>query len=139
MIIKTLQELNESRGEKGRGSRSGRDVYTSKKGTKARSIKARKSRVKVYPTIMAALRSAAPFGTMFSTKGSDRIYVISKQKWGTDKDQVVGNRIAKGFTPGSATPNASFPSIKAHSIRTSIRHGGVASKELKRKYGAAGS
>jgi hypothetical protein len=116
------------------------DVFGSKEGTKGRNragvTKSQKSRVKVYPSIMSALR-AGQIGDIFSTDGSERLYVISKQKWGTDKDQVVAGRIAKGFTPGSATPSASWPSIKKHSVRTKLRYRkGSVSRDLKRKYGS---
>ena len=130
------EELTEGRAEKGQGSKAGREKYSSGKGTGSKSVKSRKSRVRIFPTIKGALKSAAPYGTMFSTRSADRLYVISRKKWGTDKESQVGVRIAKGFTPGSATPNASWPSIKSHSIRTSIRHGGVSSSRLKKKYGA---
>ena len=117
----------------------GSDVFGSKEGTKGRSragvTKSQKSRVKVYPSIMSALRSGQ-IGDIFSTDGSERLYVISKQKWGTDKDQVVAGRIAKGFTPGSATPNATWPSIKKHSVRTKLRYRrSSVSNKLKKKYG----
>ena len=131
MIINILQEINEGRSEKAQGSSKGREKYTSKKGSKGTSVKSRKSRVKVYDTISAALNSAAPVGTIFSTKAADRLYVISKAGWG----KKSSGRIAKGFTPGSATPNASWPSIKSHSIRTSLKHGGSKSKRLRAKYG----
>ena len=116
------------------------DVFGTKEGTKGRNragvTKSQKSRVKVYPSIMSALR-AGQIGDIFSTDGSERLYVISKQKWGTDKDQVVAGRIAKGFTPGSATPSASWPSIKKHSVRTKLRYRkGSVSRDLKRKYGS---
>ena len=118
----------------------GSEVYGSKEGTKGKNrsgvTKSQKSRVKVYPSIMSALR-AGQIGDIFSTDGSERLYVISKQKWGTDKDQVVAGRIAKGFTPGSATPSASWPSIKKHSVRTKLRYRkGSVSRDLKRKYGS---
>ena len=138
MITALLEEMNESRTEKGRGSASGRAKGGSSNGS-PKNVKARKSRVTVFPTIKKALQSASPFGTMFSTKGADRLYVISKKKWGTDRQSQVGSKIAKGFTPGSSTPGASFPSIKAHSIRTALRHGVTTSKTLKKKYGAGGS
>jgi len=115
------------------------DVFGSKEGTKGRNragvTKSQKSRVKVYPSIMSALRSGQ-IGDIFSTDGSERLYVISKQKWGTDKDQVVAGRIAKGFTPGSATPAATWPSIKKHSVRTKLRYRrSSVSNKLKKKYG----
>lgn len=124
--------INEGKAESGQGSKAGREKYTSKKGIEADSVKARKSRSRIYPTIMSALKSSAGPGTIFSTKGADRLYVITKQKWGTDKDQVVGNRVAKGFTPGSATPSAKYSSIKAHARRISAKHkGGQKEKSYK--------
>ena len=125
-----LSLINEAKGSK---------VFGSKEGTKGKNragvTKAQKSRVKIYPSIMSALRSGQ-IGDIFSTDGSERLYVISKQKWGSDKDQVVAGRIAKGFTPGSATPNATWPSIKKHSVRTKLRHRrGSIGSDFKRKYG----
>lgn len=135
MLIDVLQEINEGRSEKGRGSKAGREKFASKKGTKGSSVKARKSRVKVYDSIKDALNSAAPYGTIFSTKSADRLYVISKPTWG-DKSRAGGNtRIAKGFTPGAATPSASWPSIKSHAVRTMLKHGGSKAKRLTQKYG----
>ena len=135
MLIEILQEINESRTEKGRGSKSGREKFSSKEGAKGSSVKSRKSRVKIYPSIKDALKSAAAYGTIFSTKSADRLYVITKPTWGA-KSTAGGNaRVAKGFTPGSATPNASWPSVKSHAVRTALKHGGSKSKALKRKYG----
>ena len=135
MLIDVLQQMNEGRAEKGRGSKAGREKFSSKKGTKGGSVKARKSRVKVYDSIKAALDSAAPYGTIFSTKAADRLYVISKPTWG-EKSRAGGNtRIAKGLTPGSATPSASWPSIKSHAVRTGLKHGKSKSKRLTAKYG----
>jgi hypothetical protein len=136
MLIDILQEVNEGRAEKGQGSKAGRKKYTTPEGKKSKPVKARKSRVRIFDTIQDALKSSAPYGTIFSTKGADRLYVISRKKWGKDKESQVGVRIAKGFTPGSATPSASWPSIKAHSIRTMLKHGGSKSKRLTAKYGA---
>ena len=135
MLIDTLKEINEGRSESGRGSKAGREKFASKEGTKGRSVKAKKSRVKVYDTIDAALHSGAPYGTIFSTKAADRLYVISKPTWGA-KSRAGGNtRIAKGFTPGSATPNATWPSIKSHAVRTMIKHGKTKAGRLNTKYG----
>ena len=136
MILELLQEINESRTEKGRGSKAGREKFSSKKGTKGSSVKSRKSRVKIYPTIKAALDSAAPYGHIFSTAAADRLYVITRPDWGK-KSTAGGNaRVAKGFTPGAATPSASWPSIKGHAVRTAIKHGKISSSRLKKKYGA---
>lgn len=115
------------------------NVFGSKEGTKGKrrqgTTKAQKSRVKVYPSIMSALKSGA-VGDIFSTDGSERLYVITKQKWGKDDEQAVAGKTAKGFTPGSATPSASWPSIKKHSVRTRLRHGNLRSKALAKKYGS---
>ena len=98
----------------------------SKKG----ATKAAKSRSRVYDTIKHAL-SQGKVGEIFTTKGSDRQYVISKAGWG----QKSSGKIAKGFTPGSSTPSSDFPSIKAHSIRTMLKHGTAKSGRLMKKYG----
>ena len=136
MLIDLLQEINEGRTEKAQGSAQGREKYSSKEGTKGSAVKSRKSRVKVYDSIKAALDSGASYGTIFSTKSADRLYVISKPTWGK-KSRAGGNtRIAKGFTPGAATPSAAWPSIKSHAVRTALKHGGSKSKRLKAKYGA---
>tara|TARA_R110002051_G_scaffold324188_1_gene420384 strand:+ start:584 stop:955 length:372 start_codon:yes stop_codon:yes gene_type:complete len=97
---------------------------------KKSSAKAKKSRVKTYDTIKQAL-SDGHYGQMFTTKGANRIYVLSKGKWGSKSGR---GKIAKGFTPGSATPNASFKSIKKFAARTMIRHGKSTSSTLKNKY-----
>ena len=103
----------------------GSKVFSSKEGTKGKGrsgiVKSTKSRAREYPSIMTALRSGN-FGDIFTTDGSDRLYVITKRKWGKDTDQLVGNKVAKGFTPGSATPSADFNSIKKHSVRTKLRY-----------------
>jgi hypothetical protein len=122
MFINILHEMNEGKGKGG-----------------SSSVKARKSRVKVYDTIKDALNSGASYGTIFSTKTADRLYVISKPTWG-DKSREGGNtKIAKGFTPGSATPAASWPSIKSYAVRTMIKHGKTKAKRLTAKYGAGKS
>ena len=136
MLIDLLQELNEGRTEKAQGSSKGREKYSSKEGTKGSAVKSRKSRVKVYDSIKAALDSGAPYGTIFSTKSADRLYVISKPTWGKKSRSGGNTRIAKGFTPGAATPSAAWPSIKSHAVRTALKHGGSKSKRLKAKYGA---
>jgi len=97
---------------------------------KRKSIaKATKSKVKVYKTIRDAL-SKAGYGSIFSTKGAGRIYVVSKGTWGSKSGR---GKIAKGFTKGSATPNASWGSIKAHSIRTRKKHGKAKEARLERR------
>jgi len=129
MFIDLLKEINEGRAESGRGSKKGREKYTSKDSKKG-SVQAKKSRVRIFDTIEAALNSGASYGTIFSTKGADRLYVISKPDWGAKSTAGGNTKIAKGFTPGSSTPGSSWPSIKAHSVRTAIKHGAKKSKSL---------
>jgi len=105
------------------------------KGGEGGPTKARKSKVKVYDTISKALGSGASYGTIFSTKGADRLYVITKPTWGK-KSRAGGNtKIAKGFTPGSATPSAKWSSVKSYAVRTMKKHGKQKSKKF-RKYKA---
>lgn len=123
--------LVESRSEKGKGSKEGRKKYTSKEGaTKKGAVKAKKSRVRVFSTIAHALEQGH-VGQAFTTTGADRVYVISKADWGSKSK----GKIAKGFTPGSSTPSSDWSSIKAHSIRTSLKHGAIKSKRLEKLYG----
>lgn len=122
--------LNEDAG-KARGSKKGREKYASKEGAKkSGAVKSRKSRVRVFATIAKALEQGH-VGQIFSTKGADRLYVISKAGWG----KKSSGKIAKGFTPGSSTPKSDFKSVKAHSMRTSLKHGVTKSKRLEKLYG----
>lgn len=111
-LINAIQNLNEGKtGERG--------TYRSR--TKSKSLK---GTVKVYRTIMQALRKTKP-GDKWSTEGSGRRYVTTKQKWGKSNQQTVGGKTAKGFSPGSehTTPGASKEDVE-----------GV-SKRLRKKYG----
>jgi len=90
-------------------------------------VSSKKSKVKNYPSIKIALRRGYP-GQIFSTKGAARLYVISKAGWG----KKSSGRIAKGFTPGSATPSAKWDSIKGHSVRTMKKHGKQKSKKFEK-------
>ena len=109
---------------------SGRGDYKTKGKTGDLAIK---SRVKVYPTIKKALKSHGP-GHIFSTKGSRRLYVISKRTHGgTDAESVVSGRIAKGFTPGSATPSSEWGSVKDHAARVGQKYKGRDAKKLSAK------
>jgi hypothetical protein len=110
----------------------GREVYTSREGAKREVYKSAKGRVKTYPSIKKAL-SDGQYGQIFTTKAAGRIYVISKGKWGKKSGR---GKIAKGFTPGSATPSSAFPSVVKHAARTKLRHGKGASKTLAKKYGS---
>ena len=72
-----------------------------------------KSRVKVYDSIDDALRHGH-YGQIFSTKASKRLYVITRRKWGKSGQQTVGDKTAKGFSPGSI-PSA-FKDIKTYAV-----------------------
>ena len=131
-LLKKLEEEEEYALTEKKSSRypSGRGGYNTKGKTGDLAIK---SRVKVYSTIKAALKSHGP-GHIFSTKGSRRLYVISKRTHGgTDSKSAVSGRIAKGFTPGSATPSADWGSVKDHAARVSHKYGGKKAKKLSAK------
>ena len=101
---------------------------------KGGDTKAKKSRVRTYDTIKQA-KADGFYGQIFTTKNANRLYVISKGKWGKKSGR---GKIAKGFTKGSATPNASWKSIKNFAARTMVRHGKNTSSTLKKKYGVKG-
>ena len=129
--INSLKLLNESLNEK-KSSRypSGRGSYSTKGKSGNLAIK---SRVNVYPTIKKALGSHGP-GHIFSTKGSRRLYVVSKRTHGgTDSESVVSGRIAKGFTPGSSTPSSEWGSVKDHAARVGHKYSGKKAKKLSAK------
>ena len=79
-----LSVIKETRATKAQGSAEGRAKMKKKNG----HTKASKSRVKVYDSITNALKKGY-VGQIFSTKGSDRLYVITKRKWGKDDEQEV--------------------------------------------------
>jgi hypothetical protein len=125
-LIKQIRSLSEKKSER---YPSGRGDY--KRGKK----NPRKSRVRIFPTIKAALGKTKP-GDKFSTKGAGRIYVTSKRSHGgTDSKSVVSGRIAKGFTPGSSTPNSHWSSITSHAGRIKDKYSGkkAAKKAAKKK------
>lgn len=129
--INALELLNEPLNEK-KSSRypSGRGSYKTKGKSGNLAIK---SRVNVYPTIKKALGSHGP-GHIFSTKGSRRLYVVSKRTHGgTDAESVVSGRIAKGFTPGSSTPSSEWGSVKDHAARVGHKYSGKKAKKLSAK------
>ena len=111
--------IKETRATSGKGSTEGRGKMISSK-KKAHSQPS-KSKVKVYSSITDALRKGY-VGQIFSTKNSDRLYVITKRKWGKDDEQMVGGRVAKGFSPGSIP--STFKDIKKYSINTMKRYNG---------------
>lgn len=123
-----LNLIQETRASSGKGSDSGRDKMMSS-GKKSHA-KAAKSRVKVYASITDALKKGY-VGQIFSTTGSDRLYVITKRKWGKDDEQMVGGRTAKGFSPGSIP--SKFSDVKKYAVRTMVRHGTDTSKKYKSK------
>jgi hypothetical protein len=97
--------------------------------SKKKVSKAGKSRVKVYNSINQALNQGS-MGQIFSTDKADRLYVLTKHKWGKSGQQTVGGKTAKGFTPGSATPGASWKDIKGYAVRTMAKHGGRQKKSI---------
>jgi hypothetical protein len=114
-----LEFILETRGETGQGSREGR--FKAKASQDRPRTNPSKSRVKVFNTIKDALKRGF-LGQIFSTRGSNRLYVITKQKWGKDEEHIVGGRVAKGFSPG--TIPSSFKDVKQYAVRTLARHGG---------------
>ena len=97
--------------------------------SKKKVAKAGKSRVKVYDSINQALNQGS-MGQIFSTDKANRLYVLTKHKWGKSGQQTVGGKTAKGFTPGSATPGAGWKDIKGYAVRTMAKHGGKQLKSL---------
>jgi hypothetical protein len=126
-LIEAIQNLDERKS----GTSPGRKTYTSREGAKKETKKAFKGRVKTYDSIKAALAGGG-YGQIFSTKSASRLYVISKGKWGKKSGR---GKIAKGFTQGSATPSADFPSVRKHAARTLLRYG-KGSTKLADKYGS---
>ena len=94
------------------------------------SAQAKKSRVRTFDTIRHA-KTQGHYGQIFTTKGANRIYVMTKGKWGKKSGR---GKIAKGFTPGSATPSAKWSSVKKYAARTLVRHGKGSKKTLGKKY-----
>lgn len=123
-LLKESADILESKTERAKGSKEGRKAiqnYSSKTHTNPT-----KTRVRVYNSIDDALRHGY-MGQMFSTKNSDRLYVVTKHKWGKSGQQNVAGRTAKGFTPGSIP--SSFKRIKKYSVDTMRRHAGASSKK----------
>ena len=116
-IINILQEM-------GRGSTEGRNKMLKSTGPKR---KASKSRVRVYDSITHALKNGY-VGQIFSTRDADRLYVITKQKWGKDDEQIISGRSAKGFPSG-----APFAEVKKYAVRTMLRHGKQKTSKFKGK------
>ena len=113
-----LRLIGEAKSIKAKGSAEGREKM--KSSSKKSHSRSQKSRVKVYKSITDALKNGY-LGQIFSTTNSDRLYVITKRKWGKDDEQEVGGRVAKGFSPGSIPSN--FSDVKKYAVRTLLRHG----------------
>tara|TARA_R110002110_G_scaffold84543_3_gene219579 strand:+ start:10849 stop:11256 length:408 start_codon:yes stop_codon:yes gene_type:complete len=121
--------INESNAESGKGSAAGRGKLNT--GKKKGHSKSAKSRVKVYKSITDAL-SKGYLGQIFSTTDADRLYVITKRTHGgTDGEQEVGGRVAKGFSPGNIPSD--FTDVKKYSVRTMMRHGKQSGDKFKGK------
>jgi hypothetical protein len=127
-LLKTSKKVQESKTELAKGSREGRKAIQTH--DKKLHSNPKKSKVRVFNSITDALKRGY-VGQIFSTKGADRLYVITKQKWGKDDEQIVSGRSAKGFSPGSIP--ASFSDVKKYAVRTMVRHAG-GSKKGKEKY-----
>jgi hypothetical protein len=123
-ILEESVQLSERKTEKGRGSKEGRAAIKRTGKTHANPTK---SRIVVYKSITDALRNGY-MGQKFTTKNADRPYVITKQKWGKDDEQIINGRSAKGFS--SKTP---FSKVDAYSKRTMMRHAGASKKSKKSK------
>jgi len=113
----------EARTELAKGSAAGREKMLS--ADKRTHGNPTKSRVKIYGSIMDALKKGY-VGQLFSTPESDRIYVITLQKWGDSDEQVYSGRIAKGFD--------NFADAKKFGARTLVRHGKSTSSNLKKYF-----
>lgn len=113
-----IKLINETRASAGRGSAAGRASGLGSTGKD--HTKAGKSRVKIYASITDALRKGYE-GQIFSTKNADRLYVITRRKWGKDDEQVVNGKVAKGFSSGSIP--STFKDVKRYAVRTMVRHG----------------
>ena len=126
-LLNESYQISERKTEKGKGSKEGREAIQKSSMKKAHTTPG-KSRVRIYNSITDALRNGY-MGQIFSTKGADRLYVITKQKWGKDDEQMVGGRTAKGFSPGSIP--SSFKDVKRYAVRTMVRHAGKSDKRAK--------
>jgi len=132
MILRILNELNEAKSAS--PHRVGQKLYRAPEGKKSKGTQSFKGRIKTFNTIKQALSNMQP-GGRFTTDGSNREYVVTKRKWGTSPvdggNPVVSGKVAKGFTPGSATPS----SPTKFSKRTMLRHGTSNSKSLAQEVG----
>lgn len=93
---------------------------------------AQKARVKIYDTIMDALKHGY-IGQIFSTRGAKRLYVITHKKWGQSNQQEFNGKVAKGFSPGSIP--AGWKDVKKYAVRTMQRYGTDRSSKGREKAG----
>jgi hypothetical protein len=121
-----IKLIKETRASTAKGTSQGRGKMMASKSKF--HTKANKSKVKIYNSITDALAKGYE-GQIFSTKNADRLYVITRQKWGEDDEQVVNGRTAKGFTPGSIP--STFKDVKRYAVRTMVRHGKNRSNKFK--------
>lgn len=112
-IQRLLKKLNEI--SRVRGSHAGTQAIKSK----SQKASSKKTKVFVYRSIMDALKKGK-MGQIFSTKKANRLYVITKRKWGQDPEQMYAGRVAKGFSPG--TIPSEFSDVKTYAQRTMMRH-----------------
>lgn len=122
-----LNLINELVSFRGKGSAAGRQKMRASQSPSKFHSKAPSSRARTYKSITTALKKGS-MGQIFTTKGADRLYVITKRKWGKDDEQMVAGRVAKGFS--EKTP---YKDVKKYSLRTLQRHGKYNTKAFKRK------
>lgn len=120
MLLNEKEGIPNSPGESGRGSKEGRSKGLSQK----QQVNSVKSKVTVFKSVMDALKKGH-FGQTFSTPKSNRLYVVTKHKWGKSDKQKVGNRVAKGFSQGDKP--SSFSDVRKYAQKTMVRHGGKSS------------
>ena len=78
-----------------------KDKGSKKEPKKTGAVKSRKGRVKVYATIAKALEQGQ-VGQIFSTKGADRLYVVSHSVRTSLKHGVTkSKRLSKLYGPGA--------------------------------------
>ena len=117
-VVELIQQIRNLSEKKSARYPNGRGTYKRGKNNP------RKSRVRIFPTIKVGLKNLKA-GDKFSTEGAGRIYVVTQDGWGKDNEQRVSGRTAKGFTPGSSTPDSHWSSIDAHAKRTKKKHLGT--------------
>ena len=113
-----------SEGMTARGSKAGREKGLSQDSDAVFNPK--KSKVKIFRSIYKGLANTK-FGEIWSTDKANRLYVTSELQPGS-QPQGPNRKSAKGFTPGSSNPPASWKRIKQFAVDTMRRHGADTSK-----------